>query len=193
MELERFQCPECDAVSSQNTSCESCNTGVDHLHRCAWCVQWSPTDDYCVHCGSVMIPAEKFYAARVLKQQGVNQLSISIDLDKIDNSQLVQYQQQFEKQNGLIESIIGAVSECQDLLYFKSYVDEFSRRLIKSLPLSPEDEKRYEDLFANMPESPAERLLILSASQQCPDLMQIAQLLRGGRKSAFLIGHRRSF
>ena len=75
-----------------------------------------------------------------------------------------------------MSQIIEAVQQCQDRLYFKSYVDEFSRRLIKTLPMSDEDMQRYEGVFKGLPDSVPERLLILSKNQDCPDLMQLALL-----------------
>lgn len=174
MELERFQCPDCDTISQYESSCVSCDTILGKVSRCAWCVQWSATDDYCEHCGSLIVPLNQFFAARVLKRQGISQISINIDLEKLDSSQLSSYERQFDRQKALIKKVLDAVQQCQELLFFKSYTDEFARRLIKALPLSEEELVKYGKVFKDLPSSSSERLLGLAAKSDCPDLMQLA-------------------
>jgi len=176
MELERFQCPSCEVSSQDSGDCAACKTTLVNVNRCAWCVQWSSSTDYCEHCGSVVVPTENFYAARVLKDQGVNQLSISLDLDKLDQTQLDSYRKQFENQKLIVKQILDAVALCQGLLFFDSYSDEFSRRLIKALPLSETMLNKYQNVFSGLSSTPSERLVQLAATPECPDLMQIAVL-----------------
>ncbi len=176
MELERYECPSCDLSSQHPGECVDCQATLIKVCRCAWCVQWCSTNDYCEHCGSVMVAANNFFAARVLKKQGINQFSISLDLDKMDQQDLDSYQKEFDDQKSIIKQILDTVKTCQELLYFDSYCSEFSRRLIKSLPLSEAELTKYKGIFNGLPASTSDRLIQLAATPECPDLMQIAVL-----------------
>ncbi|VAW80590.1 hypothetical protein MNBD_GAMMA12-808 [hydrothermal vent metagenome] len=176
MELERYECPSCDLSSQHPGECVDCQVTLVKVCRCAWCVQWSSTNDYCEHCGSVMVAANNFFAARVLRKQGVNQFSISLDLDKLDQQDLDTYREEFVDQKSVVKQILDTVKTCQELLFFDSYCAEFSRRLIKSLPLSEADLTQYKEIFNELPASTSDRLMQLAATPECPDIMQLAVL-----------------
>ncbi len=142
MDIERIQCISCGNISTDNQSdldqCGSCGSKNNQMQRCAWCSQWSAESDYCEHCGTVIADKTKYGASRILKKRGVDQVSISIQLNKCSETELIQLEDEFEAHAKIASQLVSIAKFCAQYLYNPNYYFEFEDRLVKDLPFDME-------------------------------------------------------
>ena len=150
---------------------------------CAWCVQWTPRGRFCRECGSELIDAERYAAARMLKRAGVDQFTLATRVRELDPEQAEHFKRIYDTHYALVLRAVDEVHACEAFLVQKHHGRELQDRLIAELPFTEERLKTLKNAFPN-PMSPDGADLVAMAKHSIHDStanLAAMALIRGGQ------------
>ncbi len=191
--MQRITCEQCDAPQpidwQAGDLCSHCGSAVREETRCAWCTQWTPQGKFCRNCGCGLVPFNHYGAARMLKNAGVDQLSLPQRLAELDPDQIANFQRLYQTHLAIILNRTEELRLCETQLVLRGHTDRLEEQLIKRLPLDEAAQKELrpgpQGPFNNQPErikeiaeqSPIEttRILASLAWIRCTDFVDDQQ------------------
>lgn len=187
--MQRITCEQCDAPQPidwrAGNLCSHCGSAVREETRCAWCTQWTPQGKFCRNCGCGLVPFNHYGAARMLKNAGVDQLSLPQRLAELDPEQIANFQRLYQTHLAIVLNRTEELRLCETQLVLRGHTDRLEEQLIKRLPLDEAAQKELrpgpQGPFSNQPErikeiaeqSPIEttRILASLAWLRCTDFV----------------------
>ncbi|THF67615.1 zinc ribbon domain-containing protein [Deinococcus sp. Arct2-2] len=182
----RAVCERCAALQPADWQagdlCGTCGEASRRDVRCPWCTRLTPKAAFCRACGSGLVPAAWYGAARMLKAAGVDQFSVPERLAQLPDAQRDHFSRLYAPHSRALER------QVDDLAYVESFLrgGGWSRALedewLPHLPLPPETLAQLTG-----PPSPApnhaqaadlERLAHIRDSSPLPHTAQLAALAR---------------
>lgn len=165
----RAVCEQCAAVQPADWQagdlCATCGQASRHDVRCPWCTCLTPSAAFCRACGSGLVPAAWYGAARMIKAAGVDQFSVPERLAQMPEAQRDHFSRLYAPHSRALER------QVDDLAYVESFLrgGGWSRALedewLPHLPLPPET-------LAQL----SERLPLPPTAVERPDLQRLAEI-----------------
>jgi hypothetical protein len=158
--MQRITCEQCDASQPidwrAGDLCGHCGGAVREETRCAWCTQWTPQGKFCRSCGCGLVPLNQYGAARMLKNAGVDQLSLPQRLAELDPEQSANFQRLYQTHLAIILNRTEELRLCETYLVLRGHTDRLEEKLIKRLPLDEAAQKELQPgprgPYSNQPE-----------------------------------------
>ncbi|MCP5170375.1 MAG: hypothetical protein H6999_11555 [Hahellaceae bacterium] len=145
--MEAVFCVSCERKQSPGWQvgqlCQHCGSEVRREQRCGWCCQWTPSGKFCRRCGFEQVSESLFGAARMLKQAGVDQLSLPARLHELPPERQHHYGMLYQQQLAVVIQRVADVEFLQSYLVTGGHATALEARLIEQLPL---DEKQLDAL-----------------------------------------------
>jgi len=141
--MQRAVCERCGQRQPKGWSgghlCLACGAAVRRELRCAWCAQWVPAGKFCRECGCELVGEADYGAARMLKDAGVDRLSLAQKLRELDPDQIQNYARLYETQLAAVIRRVEEIRLCEEYLLQKNYSTRLEEELIPLLPLNKKD------------------------------------------------------
>jgi hypothetical protein len=185
--MERAVCEKCGARQSpgwrSGELCQACGQVVRLERRCAWCLEFGPAGRFCRGCGAELPPPERFGAARMLRDAGVDRLALGERLRGLDPEQAEDLERRHAEQRAVVSGALEAARLAEGCLLTRGHAAALEDELLAALPLPREELERLgagpRGPFAGPEALPA--ILEESPLEGCRALAALA-LLRLGRE-----------
>ncbi|HOX46451.1 MAG TPA: zinc ribbon domain-containing protein [Myxococcota bacterium] len=188
--MERALCERCGARQPPGWRpgelCQACGQPVRTERRCAWCLAWSPVGRFCRACGCELPPPDRFGAARLLKDAGVDRFSLGERLRAMDAEQAEDLERRYAEQRARVEAALEPARFAEGFLLTSGLAAALEEELLGRLPMAPAE---FEALSAGPPgpfTDPAQLTAILASSplEDCRDLAALALVRLGSDERA---------
>lgn len=105
--------------------CNNCGDVVREDVSCAWCTHAVPNQKFCRDCGFEMVEPQLFGVARMLKDSGIDKLSLASRVRDLEPDHVAHYKSLYNRHLAVLDNRIEELRLCEQFLIYKHY----SRRL----------------------------------------------------------------
>ena len=188
--MQRALCEQCSKPQPREWTagglCAHCGGVVRREVRCAWCAVFSPWPPsaptaFCRECGAQLVAPDRYGAARMLKDAGVDRLSLAKRLEELDPGQRETFASIYAKQAAVAAARVDECRFVESFLLDPVYSAYLEDELVSALPATREAIAGLE-AGPQPPFEGADSLRAIAESspfRQTRALAQIARLIAG--------------
>lgn len=137
---QAIACHNCAAVQPANYQagdhCTSCGDVVREDVRCGWCTKYVPNQKFCRECGFEMVEPMLFGVARMLKNAGIDQLSIPGKVAEMAPDQIGHYKSLYNRHYAILQNRVEEIRLCEKYLTSNQYSEDFENEYISKIPFN---------------------------------------------------------
>ena len=146
--MQRATCEQCGERQppewKSGDLCTRCGSAARREVRCAWCTRWTPAAAsggnparFCRACGCDVIEPELFGAARMLKDAGIDRLTLAERLRALEPGRLATFSAQYAMQWAIVARRVDEARLCESFLFHRGFTADLEDDYVPTLPMSP--------------------------------------------------------
>jgi len=118
--------------------CINCGEMVQEQVNCGWCTHLVPNEKFCRDCGFEMLEPQLFGVVRMLKDSGIDKLSLRRKILDLPPDIIGHYKTIYNKHYAVLLNQIEQIRLCEEYLLSKQYSFEFEQSYLAKIPFDDE-------------------------------------------------------
>jgi|GEM_PF-3932896 len=140
--MSQITCHNCHAKQpldyQTGDRCTDCGDTVKETVNCGWCTHLVPNQKFCRDCGFEMLEAPLFGVVRMLKNSGIDKLSLPQKVRELPPDIIGHYKTLYNKHYAALLNQIEQIRLCEEYLLHKQYSFEFEQSYLAKIPFDEE-------------------------------------------------------
>ncbi len=133
-----IKCHSCESPQPKDWKpgdhCTECGDVIREDVSCAWCAHAVPNQKFCRDCGFEMVEPQLFGVARMLKDSGIDKLSLAARVREMPGDQIAHYKTMYNRHLAVLNSRVEEIRLCEHFLVGKSYSRRFEEAYLGKIP-----------------------------------------------------------